>query len=61
VHSFPVTAIDFNYDATVVLSGSADGSVAIISVPDPSIDSSSSATIVYILIALIGLFASLNA
>lgn len=27
VHGFPVTALDFNQDATVILSGSADGTV----------------------------------
>ncbi|KAJ3373450.1 2-oxoglutarate dehydrogenase complex E2 component [Kappamyces sp. JEL0680] len=36
VHSFPVTALDFNSDATVVLSGSADGSICAISIPEPT-------------------------
>ena len=34
VHSFAVTAIDFNSRGTVVLSGSADGTVALIKVPE---------------------------
>jgi hypothetical protein len=33
VHSFPVTAIDFNHDATLVLSGSADGTIVAVKVP----------------------------
>lgn len=33
VHSFPVTAIDFNPDATIVLSGSADGTIVAVRVP----------------------------
>lgn len=55
-HSFPVTSIDFNSTATVVLSGSPDGSVAVINIPEPSESSRSSYWVYLVILLIVALF-----